>query len=55
MELKGTKEQKKKRLVDLLMSIEREDIIDYFLIFMSGKLSSEKQPLETKGGNQNGR
>lgn len=52
MELKGTKEQKKQRLVDLVAAIEREDIIDYFLTFVSGKLSSEirQQDSERKEG-----
>lgn len=48
MELKGTKEQKKQRLVDLVTAIEREDIIDYFLIFVSGKLSPETRQQDSE-------
>lgn len=48
MELKGTKEQKKQRLVDLVTAIEREDIIDYFLTFVSGKLSLETRQQDSE-------
>ena len=48
MESKGTKEQKKQRLVDLVTAIEREDIIDYFLIFVSGKLSPETRQQDSE-------